>query len=210
MPLPRFKKLDEPRKESILSAAADEFGERGFDGASYNRIIERAGISKGAMYYYFADKDDLFRTVLDLALTQWFEEVGFPVIADDSASFWTACESMYARSMLFMLRDPRNATLCFGITKARAERASHPVVQELSERILLWVRALAAQGQAVGAIREDIPAELLVQSALSLIDAGDRWLVSQWDEFSADDVMTTAKMMSDLLRRVAAPETHDD
>src|SRR5512139_260224 len=113
MPLPRFDKLDEPRKASILAAAAEEFGERGFEGASYNRIIERAGISKGAMYYYFADKDDLFRTVLDAALAQWFEEVGFPMGADDAASFWTACEAMYARSLRFQLRDPRNAALCF-------------------------------------------------------------------------------------------------
>ncbi len=51
MPLPRFEKLDEPRRRAILAAAAEEFGDLGFDGASYNRIIKRAGISKGAMYY---------------------------------------------------------------------------------------------------------------------------------------------------------------
>ena len=132
MPLPRFEKLDEPRKVSILTAAADEFGERGFEGASYNRIIERAGISKGAMYYYFADKDDLFRTVMNAALLQWFEEVGFPMGADTPTAFWQACEGMYVRSLLFVLRDPRNAALCTGITKARAELAGHPVVQQLT------------------------------------------------------------------------------
>ena len=68
MPLPRFDKLDDPRKRAILAAAAEELAERGFAGASYNRIIERAGISKGAMYYYFADKDDLYRTVLQAAI----------------------------------------------------------------------------------------------------------------------------------------------
>jgi len=62
VPLPRFQNLDETRRRAILAAAAEEFGERGFAQASYNRIIERAGISKGAMYYYFADKDDLYRT----------------------------------------------------------------------------------------------------------------------------------------------------
>ena len=67
MPLPRFQNLDQLRKRAILTAAAEEFGERGFAAASYNRIIERAGISKGAMYYYFADKDDLIFQLGDLA-----------------------------------------------------------------------------------------------------------------------------------------------
>ncbi|MCA9532828.1 MAG: helix-turn-helix transcriptional regulator, partial [Myxococcales bacterium] len=190
----------------ILDAAADAFGERGFEGASYNRIIERAGISKGAMYYYFADKDDLFRTVLEAASTQWLAEVGFPVGADDAASFWKACETMYVRSLRFVLRDPRNAALCVGITKARAELANHPAVQLLNERMLEWVGALVGHGQAIGAVREDVPTELLVHSALSLIDAGDRWLAPRWATFGEGDVETTAAMMVDFLRRIAAPE----
>jgi AcrR family transcriptional regulator len=206
VPLPRFDKLDQPRKTSILEAAADEFGDRGFEGASYNRIIERAGISKGAMYYYFADKDDLFRTVLDVALAQWLEEVGFPMGADDAPSFWRACETMYARSLQFVLRDPRNAALCVGITKARAEAADHPVVHQLNERMLEWVGALVGQGQAIGAVRDDVPTELLVHSALSLIDAGDRWLATRWTSLSEEGVTTTAAMMVDFLRRIAAPE----
>lgn len=206
MPLPRFEKLDEPRKTSILDAAADEFGERGFEGASYNRIIERAGISKGAMYYYFADKDDLFRTVLEAALAQWFAEVGFPMGADDAVSFWRACETMYVRSLRFVLRDPRNAALCVGITQARTELIDHPVVQQLNERMLEWVSSLVQQGQAVGAVRDDVPTDLLVHSALSLMDAGDRWLTPRWATLSDDDVQTTAAMMVDFLRRIAAPE----
>ena len=206
MPLPRFDKLDEPRKASILAAAAEEFGERGFESASYNRIIERAGISKGAMYYYFADKDDLFRTVLDAALAQWFEEVGFPVGADDDASFWRACEAMYERSLRFVLRDPRNAALCFGITKARAELADHPVVMQLNQRMHEWIDTLVKQGQAIGAVRADVPSDLLVHAVLSLLDAGDRWLASRWGELSENDVESTASMMVDFLRRLGGSE----
>jgi len=206
VPLPRFEKLDVPRRTSILSAAAAEFGERGFEGASYNRIIERAGISKGAMYYYFADKDDLYRTVLDAALTQWFEEVGFPMGADDPAAFWRGCESMYARSLRFVLRDPNNAALCFGITKARSEQADHPVVRELNARMLEWIGALLHQGQAIGAVRDDVPTDLLAHSALALLDAGDRWLETRLDSLGERDVESTAAMMVDFLRRIGAPE----
>ena len=64
MPRPRFAKLDPAKKEAILTAALEAFASHGFDGASYNQIIEKAGISKGAMYYYFDDKEDLFATVV--------------------------------------------------------------------------------------------------------------------------------------------------
>lgn len=206
MALPRFQNLDEPRRTAILAAAAEEFGERGFDAASYNRIIERAGISKGAMYYYFADKDDLFRTVLGVALSQWFAQVASPFQADDAASFWNACEEMYVRSLRFMLADPKNAAVCLAVTRARERLEGHPALLELHQRMREWTSALVAHGREVSAIRSDLPAELLVQVGLSMMDAGDRWLASHWDEITTDKVESTAKVMVDLFRRVGAPE----
>ena len=206
MPLPRFEKLDQPRKDSILAAAVEEFAEHGFAGASYNRIIAGAGISKGAMYYYFADKDDLYSTAMRSALSRWMQVLGFPFDADDAASFWAACETMYARSLRFMLEDPRNAALCFGIVNAKARLEGHPVLLELNERMLELTNVLVERGRAVGAVREDLPRELLVHSALSLMEAGDRWIASRWHEMGEDDVEATAKTMVGLFRRLGEPE----
>ena len=206
MPLPRFQHLDAPRRQVILAAAADEFGERGFAGASYNRIIERAGISKGAMYYYFADKDDLFRTVLDTALTLWFEQVAVPFVADDAASYWSAAEAMYARSLRFMLADPRNASLCLAVTRARERLEGHPALVELNTRMHAFTAELVRHGRAVGAVRTDVPPELMVQIGLSMMEAGDRWLASRWAEMTTESVDSIAKMMVNLLRRAAATE----
>jgi AcrR family transcriptional regulator len=206
MPLPRFEKLDLPRKKSILQAAAEEFGERGFAAASYNRIIERAGISKGAMYYYFADKDDLYRTVLDAALAVWWENVGGPFEADDAESYWRACREMYERSLRFMLDDPASAAVCLSITRARERLEGHPELLALNDRMIEWVRALVHKGQEVGAIRTDLPSELLVQAGLALMDAGDRWLAGQWSTLEKDDVEATAIALVGLFRRLGEPE----
>lgn len=206
MPLPRFQNLDEPRRRSILLAAAQEFGERGFGAASYNRIIERAGISKGAMYYYFADKDDLFRTVLDAALAQWLAQVGSPFQADDADSFWAACRSMYERSMRFMLADPRNAALCLSITRARERLEGHPALLALHQRMGEWTLELVRHGRAVGAVRTDLPDDLMVQVAVSMMDAGDRWLATHWSEITEGTVESTAGAMVELFRRAFSPE----
>ncbi len=206
MPLPRFEKLDEPRKTSILAAAAEVFGERGFEAASYNQIIARAGISKGAMYYYFADKDDLYVTVLRTALAVWFTEVVRAFDATDAAAFWRGCQEMYARSLRFMLRDPKNAALCLSVTNARARDEGHPVLLELNARMEELTGTLIDQGRALGAVRADLPRDLLMHAALALIDVGDRWLAERWAEMREEDVDATAAMMVGLFRRIGEPE----
>jgi AcrR family transcriptional regulator len=52
---------------TILAAARDEFAEHGLGGARMERIAERAGLNKRLIYYYFVDKEQLFRAVLEQA-----------------------------------------------------------------------------------------------------------------------------------------------
>ena len=59
---------DADRSQStILAAARDEFAEYGLGGARVDRIAERAGLNKRLIYYYFADKEQLFQAVLEQA-----------------------------------------------------------------------------------------------------------------------------------------------
>ena len=53
----------EERREQVLDAAVDEFGERGYHGASTANIAKRAGISQPYIYALFSDKGELFRAV---------------------------------------------------------------------------------------------------------------------------------------------------
>ena len=55
----------EATREDIVNAAARVFAERGFHGASLDAIGEEAGYSRGAVYYNFADKEELFLELLD-------------------------------------------------------------------------------------------------------------------------------------------------
>ena len=47
-------------RREILQAAQEEFGSSGYDGVNMEGICTRHGISKGMMYHYYANKDDLF------------------------------------------------------------------------------------------------------------------------------------------------------
>lgn len=50
---------------TILQAADELFGERGYDGVSIRDVTERAGVTKALVFYYFRSKEALFQRVLE-------------------------------------------------------------------------------------------------------------------------------------------------
>jgi len=52
-------------REKLLSAAYEEIHRRGFQAASLDAIIARAGVTKGALYHHFPDKASLGYAVVD-------------------------------------------------------------------------------------------------------------------------------------------------
>ncbi|HEU0024264.1 MAG TPA: TetR/AcrR family transcriptional regulator [Thermoleophilaceae bacterium] len=55
----------EATREEVFAAAARVFAKRGFHATSLEAIAEEAGFSRGAVYYNFADKEELFLELLD-------------------------------------------------------------------------------------------------------------------------------------------------
>lgn len=59
-----FYKLEPDKQQRILEAVLKEFATQGYDKASTNRIVQEAGIAKGMLFYYFKNKQELFRYAL--------------------------------------------------------------------------------------------------------------------------------------------------
>jgi AcrR family transcriptional regulator len=55
---------DSSKRRQILDGARRVFMDLGFDGASMNEIARSAGVSKGTLYVYFADKNRLFEAIV--------------------------------------------------------------------------------------------------------------------------------------------------
>lgn len=69
--MPRQDRAERTRN-LILDAAAEAFEARGFAGASLSDILARAGVTKGALYFHFASKEDLAKALVD---EQWRTEL---------------------------------------------------------------------------------------------------------------------------------------
>jgi AcrR family transcriptional regulator len=56
---------DTSKRRQILDGARKVFMDLGFDGASMGEIARSAGVSKGTLYVYFADKNRLFEAIVE-------------------------------------------------------------------------------------------------------------------------------------------------
>jgi AcrR family transcriptional regulator len=56
---------DSSKRRQILDGARKVFMDLGFDGASMGEIARSAGVSKGTLYVYFADKSRLFEAIVE-------------------------------------------------------------------------------------------------------------------------------------------------
>ncbi|MFL6762040.1 MAG: TetR/AcrR family transcriptional regulator [Sphingomicrobium sp.] len=61
---PKFQRRSEDRPREICNAALELFAERGFAATRVEDIAARAGISKGTLYLYFKDKQEIFGAVV--------------------------------------------------------------------------------------------------------------------------------------------------
>lgn len=201
---PRFAKLPPSQQQAILRAALAEFATHGFHDASLNRVIDAAGISKGSLYYYFDGKDDLYAYVIRTELEQLVVRHGpFPVPAADVDVFWSTLADYYLRLMTALTASPQLAALIRGwvavSTNATLQQAQH----ELEQATLPWLLATLAAGQRAGAVRDDLPADLLIAVVLGMGQAMDTWLMTR--PADADQLPGLVDGLVEMIRGAVSP-----
>ena len=67
MQLPRRRLSAEERRESILDAANEVFGEHGYEHVRIDDVAAAAGISKALIYEHFASKQELYSELMNRA-----------------------------------------------------------------------------------------------------------------------------------------------
>lgn len=60
LPTPKWTRQPEKRPQQIMQAALEVFSEKGFRAATMEEIAQAAGVTKGTIYLYFSNKEELF------------------------------------------------------------------------------------------------------------------------------------------------------
>jgi len=186
MPLPRFQRLPADAQAAFLDIARAHFARDGRDGASLNRIVEDAGISKSSAYHYFDGKDDLFATVAADTLLRIAAELGPWPGADSEAALWDRFHDASTRLSEFLLAHPEHRAL---LERIQAPAEPSP-----------WLRAFFANAVALGLVDTAPNAQLLEGATLAVLQAADQWALPRLSSpDAAVEISVTAEV---LLRRL--------
>src|SRR5579864_3288983 len=157
MPFERFEKLATAKRERILEVAAQEFAANGFEGASINRILERAQMSKGAAYYYFADKADLFgAAVLYASERIHLADMAVDLAALTAENFWPTFAELHRQPLLRSFEQPWLFAVIRAAGQLPPEQMEHEPLASLARQIISLVMQLVERGQELGSIRRDL------------------------------------------------------
>ena len=210
MPLPRFEKLPPEKQERILEAAVKVFTAQGYEKASLNRMLEGAGISKGAAYYYFADKADLIGTVVRRYWLESFAgtDTAFATLTTDK--FWDMIEALYLHPFGDVEQRPWLLGLSRAVWDLPRDLARREPFKSVTEESGNWMAALIRRGRELGLVREDLPDDLLVELIHSLDGVHDRWLGEHWRDMSPGDRDRTTRLFVSFLKKILAPPTSEE
>lgn len=76
MPTKMFFDLSKEKRNKIIEVCITEFAQYGYTNSSTNRIIQNAGISKGSLFKYFQNKEELYFYILDTVMMELTTDLG--------------------------------------------------------------------------------------------------------------------------------------
>lgn len=167
------RKADSTR-EALLQAAYDEIHRYGFQAASLARILTKAGVTKGALYYHFANKLALGYAVVDEVIlpqkrAEWIDPV---CTSDDPLDTFT--QLLLAAGDAWCA-DPEQLFLGCPLNNLAQEMS--PIDEGFRERVnaifALWHTALAGalrRAQARGHVRADADADAAAGFIIAAIE----------------------------------------
>jgi AcrR family transcriptional regulator len=153
----------EERRAAILAAALEEFTARGYEGARLDDVAKRAGIAKGTIYLYFADKETLFQELVRsmvhpvLGTLEKMREVDIPARMLVEGLLGTFLREIYGTRRKDMIRlimaegprFPAIAEFYYSEVIARVLATIRPILRRAAERGELRDDALARFPQLI-------------------------------------------------------------
>ena len=160
----------EKRVEAILESAVAAFRRNGYHGTTMAQIADQLLMTKGSLYYYFKDKEEILFAVHDRALDRLLAE-------QERVRRRRVCpcerlEDLLASHIRIMVEGFHGTALAleFGALSARRLRA----VVETRDRYERAVRSLIEQGARQGCLRATDP-KLSGMAVLGAINWIGRW-----------------------------------
>lgn len=155
-----------PGRERLLAAAAEEFSQHGYAGASIAAIAARAGVGKSTIFHHFESKEALYLAVIEGAATE-FARILDQVLDVDGDVHESLAEFQLAH-LHHLFRNDKVASLVLRELRGEGPGETAAQVREVVagnfRRLVNYLAAVRAKG----GIREDIDPEVAALTMLSV------------------------------------------
>ena len=154
-----FLNLTPEEQKKIIDAALDEFADKDFGAASLNSIIVKAGISKGSMYHYFANKEDLYFYIIDQIMKTKEKFLNQALTATEKPlsemSFFENLEFQMLASVDFAVQHYRLHQLSVRLQNMAEGALKEKLIGDLNRAFEGYVKDMVDEAIKAGEIRDD-------------------------------------------------------
>jgi TetR/AcrR family acrAB operon transcriptional repressor len=164
----RTKQEAQQTRNALLDAAEAVFEQRGVAGTSLQEVAEAAGVTRGAVYWHFRDKADLYNAMMDRAVLP-FEQQWLEPAADDAADPMARLRALLLDILAQIAGDERlQRVVAISTHKVEyvgeldAIRERHlRVCMQAQQRFERLLRQAAIAGQLAGGVSPRVAARAL-------------------------------------------------
>ncbi len=167
MPTVTWARVDPARRAAVIEAAEAEFGAHGFSRGSLNVIARRAGVAKGSLFQYFADKRDLYAFIADIGsqrVRSYIEELIRRL--DPTRPFFEFLTDLLDAWVAYFAEHPHERALHAAATLEVDTDARVSVRSVIHRHYLEVLRPLVRDAQARGDLRADSDIDALLSLLL--------------------------------------------
>ncbi|MEV0669454.1 TetR/AcrR family transcriptional regulator [Mycobacterium sp. NPDC050441] len=170
MPTVTWARVDPARRAAVIAAAEAEFGAHGYSRGSLNVIARKAGVAKGSLFQYFADKRDMYAFIADIGSQRVRAYMEERIRAlDSSRPFFEFLTDLLDDWVAYFADHPQDRSLHAAASFEVDTDARVSVRTVIHRHYLEVLRPLVRDAQNRGDLRADADTEALLSLLLMII-----------------------------------------
>ena len=157
---------------TVLRRAIELFNAQGYDATSMGDLARELGFSKSAIYHHVPSKEHLLAQALDEALSELSDMVQTATGPDAEGSAYERLRTVVARSVRVLVAHQPAVTL---LLRVRGNSEVELAALRRRRAIDTALAGLVQQARDEGALREDVPPELVSRLLFGMVNSLVEW-----------------------------------
>jgi AcrR family transcriptional regulator len=204
--MPRISAAHEQQvRDRIIQAAVTVFSEKGYHRATIADVVQRSGLSVGAIYTHFKNKEELFLHSCDLISGQGLDELAIRLAPLTSSADRLRAAVAYYVETIDVFEDAPGQV---GLVRAWAEATEEPEVREMlvrrRERLVGAAQLLLSEGIARGDLPTWLDVDAVARGFIALLDGLLLQRIEAGDRYRPEDSLRYANAVLDVLLATSA------